>query len=480
MDKTKFHGTIVITVLLFFILLVASILFYRERMLFVDPCFVTFTILNTSELVITEHRYGAFITQLFPWIGGMLHLPLTTLLILYSASFYLFFSTIILLLIYRFKQLGLALLMAFYFTLFVSDVYFWPNNEVHQGIAWMFLFFGIILGIKKDTPAIWFYPAALVTAFLAIFSHFIIFLPFAFLWIYFILEKKRWHTSRPITIGFSVVLAVLFFIKYQLGIEGWYDGEKLKGVTTLNFNSVLQSFSSGHAATMGWNILTNYWLIIPIVLLGIFVLIQEKKPLLVGFTLISMMGYFVLVSITFPDAFGRELLFYMESQWMALSIIAATPFVFHVIPQLSTKTVSIVLIFIFAIRLSYITHSGIFFHKRVEMLEAAVDHAKEQGIHKAFVRIDEQLNRTFLMTWGLPVESLTLSTMKGYDPPVTIKALTDAELITTAKDTFLSSFTKMNVRELNRFYFHPDTTTVYQPLDLSKILLQSPNSLKGE
>ncbi len=464
MDKKKFQGSIIITVVLFFIFLIASILFYRERMLFVDPCFVTFTILNTSELVITEHRYGAFITQLFPWIGGMMHLPLATILILYSASFYLFFSAVILLLIFRFKQYGLAILMAFYFTQFVSDVYFWPNNEVHQGIAWMFLFFGIMLSVKIEKPSVWMFPAALLTAFLAIFSHFIVFLPFAFLWIYFILEKKSWHISRKITIGFSIALGVLFFIKYQLGVEGWYDGEKLKAVTNINFASVVNSLSSGHAATMGRNIMTNYWLILPILIAGLFFLIKARKATQVGLTLISLTSYFVLICITFPDSYGRELLFYMESQWMAFSIIAATPFVFQVIPQWSAKGITSALILIFAIRLLYIANSGIFFHNRFEKLEAAVDHAHQQGITKAVVHMDEQLNRTLIMTWGLPVESLTLSVMKGYDPPITIKVLKAEELIPASKDTFLSSFSKMHVNQLNQYYFKIDSSA-YQILD---------------
>ena len=465
MDKTKFHGSILITVVLFIVFLSASIFFYRERMLFVDPCFVNFTILNTGELVITEHRYGAMITQIFPWIGGMLHLPLSVTLALYSASFYLFFTTVILLLIYRFRQYGLAILMAFYFTLFVSDVYFWPNNEVHQGIGWMFLFFGVMLSFKKEKPGIGFFVGAIITAFLAIFSHFIVFLPFAFLWIYFLLQKEHWRLSRIATIGFSVALMILFFVKYQLGVDGWYDGEKLKGVTDLSFASIVNSFSNGHAATFTKNILVNYWLIIPVTLLGLIILFREKKFDLLAVTVISLIGYFVLVCITFPDAYGRELLFYMESQWMSFAIVAAAPFVYHILPKLTAGNITVILLIIFSIRLAYIANSGLFFHNRYLALESLIDTAKEKGISKAVIIEDEKLSETFLMTWGLPVETLTLSTIKGYNPPVTVKNITSEELIPSSSDTFLSSFSKMNVNELNPFYFKVDTTK-YRLLDL--------------
>lgn len=328
----------------------------------------------------------------------------------------------------------------------------------------MFLFFGVVLNRKKDKPGIWVYLGAFITAFLAIFSHFIVFLPFAFLWIYFMLQKEHWKLSRNMTIGFSIVLAILFFVKYQLGVDGWYDGEKLKGVTGISFQSVINSFTSGHAATMVWKVLINYWLIIPITLLGLFVLLKEKKTLLLGFTIVSMLGYFVLMCITFPNAFGREMLFYMESQWMAFAVIAAVPFVYHFLPKLSSGNIALILFLIFAVRIGYITNSGFFFHDRYLALESIIDTSKEKGITKGVVRIDKNISQTFLMTWGLPVETLTLSTLKGYNPLITIKAISGEEVIPTSKDTFLSCFSKMNVSELNPFYFKIDTTN-YQFID---------------
>ncbi len=57
-------------------LLLLSLVFYRERMLFIDAPHILFRISNNGALQITEHRYGSFITQLFPLAGSWLHLPL--------------------------------------------------------------------------------------------------------------------------------------------------------------------------------------------------------------------------------------------------------------------------------------------------------------------------------------------------------------------------------------------------------------------
>ena len=109
-------------------------------MLFVDPAFITFEILHQDWFVFSEHRYGAFITQAFPLIGDRLGLSLKTILIGYSMSFYLFFTAVIVVCGSLLKQYKLAILFCCYLAFIVSDVYFWPNNEVHQAIDWMINF----------------------------------------------------------------------------------------------------------------------------------------------------------------------------------------------------------------------------------------------------------------------------------------------------------------------------------------------------
>src|SRR6185436_11625598 len=102
-----------------------------------------FRIINLGELQPQEYRFGSFITQIFPLLGSKLHLPLSWIVVLYSASFNLFYLAVAAILVLKIKEYALAILMSFYYVLFVSDSYFWISNEVHQGIAWMFLFFGV-------------------------------------------------------------------------------------------------------------------------------------------------------------------------------------------------------------------------------------------------------------------------------------------------------------------------------------------------
>jgi len=470
MNKPILESTSKIILLVFSILLIGAIFLYKQRMLFVDPSFINFNILNTHSLVITEHRYGAFITQLVPLMGACLHLPLKVILLLYSASFYVFYLGIVLFLIYRFKQYGLAILMAFYFTLFVSDVYFWPNNEVHQGIAWMFLFVGLILSGSQRKPDLWFHLIALITAFLAIFSHFIVMIPLSFLWLYFLIDKRNWKLTRTMTIIYSFGLFVIFFVKFQLGVKGWYDGEKLQGVTHITLSNIITSFSNGHAKSMFPLLLSNYWVVVLILIAGLISLVKNKRHILLGLTVLFATGYFILVCITFPSAIGRELLFYMESQWMALGIVVATPLVYNLLPQLKPGYIQIILLAIFTTRLFYIGHSSVLFNERLNILENTITQIKNKGYSKVIVTKDSAVDKRFLMNWGLPVESLTLSAIKGDDPLVTFKVMRQEEIVSVSNDTFLSSFRKMGYEELNPYYFRMDTMQSYQVLSYDDLI----------
>jgi hypothetical protein len=119
--QDRLRGTAVWLTAFFLLLLIGSVVFYKERMLFIDPGWVVFNILNKSSVLIAEYRYGALATQVVPLIAGWLQLPLSVILMLYSASFYVFYLVVVLLLVLRYRQWGFALLLGLYFSLFVSD-----------------------------------------------------------------------------------------------------------------------------------------------------------------------------------------------------------------------------------------------------------------------------------------------------------------------------------------------------------------------
>src|SRR5690554_4397262 len=165
-------------IILIFILTILSVWTYKERMLFVDPAWIVFNIINSGYFSFAEHRYGAFITQIFPLAAVYMGFSLKAILVLYSLSFYLFYLSAALIMGLMWKQKWLAILLAIYLILFVSDGYYWPNNEVHQGITWMMLFIAYYLRLKEQEVKS-FLPYLLLTilAALAISSHLLVLIP---------------------------------------------------------------------------------------------------------------------------------------------------------------------------------------------------------------------------------------------------------------------------------------------------------------
>ena len=133
------------------VLFIMGAIFYKERALFCDAAYRIFNVINFSRFDVPGDRYGAFIVQVLPYIARKLHLSINVILFFYGTSYYLFYFSIVAILVYRYKQYSLAILMALFNFLFVSESYLWVSETFH-GAAWMFLLFAVILNqLNKRT-----------------------------------------------------------------------------------------------------------------------------------------------------------------------------------------------------------------------------------------------------------------------------------------------------------------------------------------
>jgi len=296
------------------VLLAGAIAFYKVRVFYLDSSYICLNILRYQQLAIQEHRWGSFITQMVPFIASKLHLSVKVILIAYTVSFNVFYLLVILLLVYRYRQYALSILMALYYVLFFSDAYFWTNNEVFQGIAWMFLFLGttIYLGYKK-VRTIFIVIPFLVLGTLAIFTHFLVIIPVAFLWIYLIIDKINWPFSKKQTILFSSLLAVIIAIKFIFSYNQSYDGEKLHNATRFSLHDIIFFFTTPVVRSFILQCLINYWVALLIFVAGIVHLFRNKQPKLAVFTLVAVLGYIEIMAITY-GGMGDILLFHIESE----------------------------------------------------------------------------------------------------------------------------------------------------------------------
>ncbi len=442
-------------------------------MLFVDPAFISFEIINSGNFVFSEMRYGAFITQIFPLIASKLGLPLKIVLILYSASFYLIFLSVIYISGQVLKQYKLAIIFSFYLILMVTDVYFWPNNEIHQAVGWMMLFLGLYnwAELKKKQGEVLIHVLMVTFLFFATISHLLIILPLGFLWIFKMLENWEGYKKIPRLVHiYSCIIIGFVGFRYWLSHSSWYDGAKLKGVKNVTSNSLFSALQNDQAQSITHLAFTKYWVLLIIFIVGQILLLYKRKFILSSFTLISALAYFLLVTLTHSTEINGSNLFYFESQWMCWSIILSAPFVFYVFNSIKdTKIIVAVFVFIFLSKAPSLYTSSIKFQKRVDFLESIVADSQSQNKTKSYLKSDKylelNLESELLMTWGLPVESLLLSSMDSNTPTTTVKLFEKDKQVSIATDSVYTAFKFVHIDKLNSRYFILDKTSVYENLN---------------
>ena len=393
-------------------------------------------------------------------------LPLSLIVILYSISFNLFYLAVATILLFKYKDVFLAVLMSFYYILFVSDTYFWTNNEVHQGIAWMFLFFGTTRYLSSGRIKSWIRVIAfIVLGFLSVFTHPLVMFPALFLWLFLVLDNHFKDINRMELIILTGILLAFCAFKFYLSASGEsYDSEKLHATTNISIKRVLAVFTSPILKTIVKETIKNYWLVPIIFFIGIWYGIQKRKfkpiALTVGFSSI----YIIAICITFNhfDAF------YAESELMPLSIISSAPFVYYFLPAISIRKATLVLILIFSVRLVYIGMAADKFVERKNWNMATLHKMKKEKITKAIIYQNAENQQALLMNWGSPTESIIASALLNENPQRTFVIGTSENIEqrhTTDPFQIISCFELWHYKDLNHRYFKFDTTSTYRLLD---------------
>lgn len=451
------------------VLLILALVFFKDRFFFADTSFVVFRIINFNQFAIMNQRYGSFVTQIIPYLSQNLHCPISIVLIGSAISFHLFFLTIAGLLVYRYKHFHLALLMVLYFFLFVSDSFFLANDEIHQAVTWMFLFYSITiyLGNKKTNITLLLVPFLLL-AFITFSTHFIVIIPTAFLWVYFLLEKERWPFSKNISILLSGILIAIVLSKY-ITTNSSYDNEHLHGVTHFSLQDIIDSFSKPIVRMFFYRCITNYWVATIVFIIGLSSLFRNKQIALMLWTLTATLGYIIIMGLTYPDTVdtvNNLYLFHLETEWSSIGIIVATPFVFSFLPKIRPAFASWSLTAIFLIRILYICNASTPFHWRTTFKEKIFTQMKHKNITKLAIYRDDSLYKKCILDWALPFETLMASALNNDKPQLFFFFVSrdDKRSLETIKTTkyFYNPWGTEIYSHLNSSYFSIDTTQPYQ------------------
>jgi hypothetical protein len=458
------------------VLLIGAIVFYKERMLFGDASYIVFTIIDQKALAIQVGRYGSFITQAVPYLGVKLGLPLKAVLISYSASFNAFYLLVVSILTFGYRQARLAILMALYYFLFISDSYFWPNNEIHQAVAWMFLFFGTTLYLgKKNTPLILSAAVFIPLVSLAVSTHYVVIIPTAFLWIYLLLEKSHWPFSIKESVLLSLLLLAIFGIKFCLSGREPYENSHLHNVTHFSLQDIIDSFSKPVIRMFLYNCMVNYWLGILIFAIGLYHLTRKKQWKLFTWSLLVFVGYMVIMGLTYASE-PNLLLFHMESEWACISVITATPFVFCVLPDLKTSRATWLLMAIFVVRSAYIRSAIDTFSSRIAFQQEVLAQMQKKNITKLAIN-DELVRAKYLIDWGLTYETILSSALAGDRPQSTFMFVNPddkkkLEGLANPKLLYNNGWDAIPATSVSNNYFSVDTLRPYTVMTYEQLFSQ--------
>lgn len=446
-------------------LLVLAIIFYQERAFLLDIAFQTFLMINEGTVQVMVNRFGSAIVQLLPLLAIKSGAPIWTISLLYSMSFPLLFLLIYFLIVRVFKNDLLGWALVFLFTLIVYDAFYWATSEQQQGLAVLLLFYAYLLRFPKLNQW-WHWPVNFLGISLLAFYHPLIFIPFYFLWAFFLLHQpKQFLHWRYLML--ALMMAVVLVVKSKY-FSNWYDNGKMNTFQS-NLDKYFPNYFDLPAHGKFLKNCLYYWYLFPVffavdITYYLFRKYWLKAILVSGFCF----AYLMLLHIASPESDHR---FYVEVNYMALSIFVMVPFLFDIAPQLRAQKLLLLFATIVLLRLLTIAWHHQPYTARIEWIRQTMEQGIEQEptATRFYLPASDTPMDTLLMPWGLPYESLLISTYDGHLPRRTlfvhqnIGQFQDTLQIDTA---FVTEFKVYGLKELNPTYFPLDTNAYH------KVILQ--------
>lgn len=462
-----------ISVITMLVLLLLAIVYYKERSIFMDSSYILFQIVNDGHFAIQENRFGSLITHVIPLVFSKLNFNIKTIIIGYTLSFNIFYLSVLSFMVFKLKEYALAILMSFYYLLFVSDTFYWSNNEVHQGVSWMFLTLALLhYGALKKVKLYIQIIIMLIFGFLAVSSHMLVAMPFAFLFIYIFFDKNFNSFSKNEKLVLPILLSILIFIKYCFSLNQNYDGEKLKLIDKLSLKDITYYITNDFGTNFINSCFKEYWLVLILLLIGLFALILQKKWVLLVLTILGLFLYYTFMCVVFSNTGSYEK-FHIESEWMGLGIIAASPFVFEFLTKKDIKNSIVIVILISIIRLFCIEQSADKFKLRLHTSEKIISSMKNKNITKLALIDCHELRSIYFLDWSLQEESLLLSCLNNEKPLRTFFIYKKDDVLSDFSDSksiFVGCFHNYTFPEINFKYFNFDTSTNYKLLSYNQLI----------
>lgn len=392
----------------FLALMFLSVLYFKERTVFIDIAYHLFYILKDDAIAIQNSRFGAFITQIFPLMGSKAGLSLEGVAVIYSMSFIIIPFLGFIILLFGLKNQRVALAYLVYILLMLTHTFYWTQSELPQAMFYFFLLIGLwdnYIRKEKTKTTMWFWVISIVLTITVCITHPLTVFPFTF-WILFMLLKRAKQKKEIIAIG-SVYLLV--YLSKNMVFKSDYDGGAMNGV--MNFFYLFPDyFTIQSTKNLVRYFIYDYYIAV-VLFLGVAVYyLRSKNYLLLLLTSFYFIGYALLVNVSYP---GGGVQFYLENFYLLLSFFIVLPLVFDVLPVLNNKNVSLGIILIICIvGVLRINNAHSIYTERLDWNRDFLEKTNEFSHKKLIVPENKVPVDTLLMTWGSSYEFWLLSTLE--------------------------------------------------------------------
>ncbi|NRB50652.1 MAG: hypothetical protein HRU41_23490 [Saprospiraceae bacterium] len=425
--------------LFFGLLLVMSLLYYQERLLHFDAANYTFQLLYFEDFYIGHGRWISAPTQLLPLLAIKMGASLRTVLLIYSASFILFYYLIYLLIVYGFRQAKVGLFLALALCLTMRYKFYGPVGEVILSIGSVALLLGWLWRgeVLSHLSARWNYLLSfLLMVVLILTGH-----PFASLSLLFVMgfhwisAGNWWDKEFWIMMGTAVFLLGRKYLSLQQ--EGSYEAGQMDNLQ--EGVKILGNFQDYYVFDRILYFLdTEYTFPFAIFSLSLLLLIYKRKWLLVVFILLSQVGMLVAIMVSF-SYLNDPIYILLDGYLTHLGVIWALPMVYVLLEEQRVWSLAL-MVLLLGFGVDRIHGKRTFFQQRMEIIGSIMEPSLDQNHKKLLHHMDHFDWQRLWLPWAVGVETLMYSALAGPDKASTLyyqQARRDEEEHAKTEDAFL-------------------------------------------
>ncbi len=401
----------------FSILLIASVVFFKERVLYADSAYYAFNLINEGWPAAEHNRNALYLYQLIPWAMLKMNFSITSVLVAFSFCHVLVHALVFFILL-KIKQPRIAMLLLLMQVLGIRESYFLTVNETALAISFSLLLLALLYHFKSHPQSVWKQTLCYALCILmAVFSHPMAIIILLFVFTYYFLSNRLQPNNKNIAMQLGIGFIGAFILKKIISHGSGYEDDlyaqlnntsnilaNLKGVYSFNF------FVGG----LHWQSYFFYMYFIPVglFLVAILYFIKNKQYSLLGFYALSVVGFWLLIIVFFNRGDGN---IFMEKNFLPWIVITLLPFV-NIISLKDGKFsnfVMVVLIIIMCYQWKGVYDVKTFYVKRIQRMDALI--TKENPLNSSKILYSDSCMNylDWGITWALPYETLLLSKIDG-------------------------------------------------------------------